>query len=79
MNDTYRVDPMDYINGFRIVLFWLDTFKDCSIHLSLDKMIAILADDHFLCIFLNDHDRIQIRISLWFVSRSPINNIPAMV
>ena len=36
-------------------------------------MVAILADDNLKCIFLNENDRIPIRISLKFVPRSPIN------
>ena len=46
---------------------------------SLDKMAAILADDIFKCIFLNETDRISIKISLKFVPRSPIDNKPALV
>ena len=38
---------------------------------------VILADDNFKCLFLND--RIPIRISLKYVTRSPINNEPALV
>ena len=48
-------------------------------HLSLDKMAAILADDNFKCIFLNENERIPIWISLKFVPRSPIHNKPALV
>ena len=48
-------------------------------HLILDKMAAILADDKFKCISLNQNDRILIRISLKFVPRSPIDNKPALV
>ena len=48
-------------------------------HLPLDKMAAILADDNFKCIFLNENDGILIRISLKFVPRSPIDNKPALV
>ena len=48
-------------------------------HLPLDKMATILADDIFKCIFLNENDRIPIRISLKFVPRSPIDNKPALV
>ena len=33
-------------------------------HLPLDKMAAILADDIFECIFLNENYRIPIQISL---------------
>ena len=36
-------------------------------------------DDIFNCIFLNENVRISIIISLKFVSRCPINNIPALV
>ena len=46
-------------------------------HLSLDKMAAILTDDIFKCIFLNENDRISIKISLKFVPRNPIK--PALV
>ena len=42
-------------------------------------MAAILADDNFKCISLNENDRIPIRISLKFVPRSPIDNKPALV
>ena len=42
-------------------------------------MAAVLADDNFKCIFLNQNDRIPIRISLKFVPRSPIDNKPALV
>ena len=43
-------------------------------HLRLDKMVAILADNNFKCIFLNQNDRMLIQISLKFVPRSPIDN-----
>ena len=42
-------------------------------------MAAILADDIFKCIFLNENDRNPIQISLKFVPRSPIDNKPALV
>ena len=42
-------------------------------------MAAILADDNFRCIFLNENDRIMIWISLKFVPGSPIGNKPALV
>ena len=48
-------------------------------HLPLDKMAAILADDIFNCIFLNENDKILIKISLKYVPRSPIDNKPALV
>ena len=37
------------------------------------------ADDIFKCIFLNEHVWIPIKISLKFVPKDPINNIPALV
>ena len=44
-------------------------------------MAAILADDNFKCIFLNERLRtlIQIQISLKFVPQGPIDNNPALV
>ena len=48
-------------------------------HLPLDKMAAILADDNLKCNFLDENNRIPIRISLKFVPMSPIDNKPALV
>ena len=48
-------------------------------HLPLDKMAAMLADDIFKRIFLNQNGRIPIQISLRFVPRSPIDNKPSLV
>ena len=42
-------------------------------------MAAILTDDIFKCIFLNENNRILIRISLKFVPRSPVDNKLALV
>ena len=42
-------------------------------------MAAILADDNFKCIYLNEIDRIPIQISLKLVLRSPIDNKAALV
>ena len=53
-----------------------------AVNSPLDKMAAILADgvdDTFKCVFLNENDRIPIRISLKFVPRSPNGNKPALV
>ena len=55
-----------------------DFSKGTLTHLPLDKMAAILTDDNFKCIFLNENDRIPVRISLKFVPRSLIDNKPAM-
>ena len=45
----------------------------------MDKMAAILADDNFKCIFLNENDIIPILISLKFLPRSPVDNKPLFV
>ena len=42
-------------------------------------MAAILADYIFKCIFLNENVWISGKISLKFVPKGPINNIPALV
>ena len=42
-------------------------------------MAAVLADDIFKCIFLNENDRIPIQISLKFVPKIPIDNKRALV
>ena len=38
-------------------------------------MAAILSDDIFKCIFLNEKVRILIQVSLKFVPKSPIDNM----
>ena len=48
-------------------------------NLSLRKMAAILADDNFRYIFLNENDRSAIWISPKFVPRSPYDTKPALV
>ena len=58
--------------------------QDCSnsstlTPLPLNKMAAILSDNIFKCIFLNENDRIPTPISLKFVPKSPIDNKPALV
>ena len=45
----------------------------------MDKMAAILADNIFKWIFLNENGRLQIQISLKFVPKSPIDNKWALV
>ena len=42
-------------------------------------MATFMADDNFKCIFLNENDRILIRISLKFVPRGLIYNKQALV
>ena len=42
-------------------------------------MGAIMADDIFKCIFVNEKFYILIKISLKFVPKAPINDNPALV
>ena len=61
-------------------IFYTELTYACVLtHLSLDKMAAILADDIFKGIFLNETDKIPIQISLKLVPRSPIDNKSALV
>ena len=48
-------------------------------HLPMDKMAAILADDIFWCIFVNEKICILIKISLKFVPKGPNDNNPELV
>ena len=48
-------------------------------HLPLDKMAAVLADDIYKCIFLNENVRIPIQISLKLVPRIPTENKASLV
>ena len=42
-------------------------------------MAAILADDIFKCIFLNENYKTLIQISLKFIPDCPVDNNPALV
>ena len=46
---------------------------------SPNKTAAILANDIFRCIFVNEKCYILIEISLKFVPKGPIDNNPALV
>ena len=48
-------------------------------HFPLDKMTALLADDIFNRIFLNENIRISIQFSLKVVPKDPIDNKSALV
>ena len=54
-------------------------FATISTHFPLDKKTAILADDIFKCIFLNEKIRILIQIYLKFVSGGLIDNSQALI
>ena len=45
----------------------------------MDKMVAILADDIFKCIFMNEKISILIPVSLKFLPKVPIDNKAALV
>ena len=66
-----------YIHHFENISWLIENIL--LTHLPLDKMAAILTDDIFKCIFLNENDRILIQISLQFVPRSSVDNNPALV
>ena len=62
------------------VITGLYTYTVCTHTIvPLDKMAAMLADDNFKCIFVDENERIPIQISLKFVPRSPIDNKTALV
>ena len=48
-------------------------------HWGWDKMAAFFPDGIFKCNFLNEDVQIAIKISMKFVPKGPINNIPALV
>ena len=53
--------------------------SECLTHLPLDKMAAILADNIFKRIFLNEKVRFLTKISLKFVLEGPIDDSPALL
>ena len=54
-------------------------YVDGLTDLPLDKMAVILADDIFICIFLNEKFRMLIKISLKFVPKGLIDNNQALL
>ena len=61
-------------------LLWLQTdLLTCLNTLRPRQNGRHFPDDNFKCIFLNENVQISIKISLKFVPRDPINNIPALV
>ena len=59
-------------NGVHFVSTWLTRW-------GRDKMDALSQTPFFKCIFVNENVWIPIKISLKFVSKGPINNIPPLV
>ena len=61
-------------------LFWVwSMFALLLKHIEAETNGRHFADDIFKCIFLNENVWIPIKLSLKFVPKGPINNIPAMV
>ena len=58
---------------------WLINPDDVVDTLRPRQNVRHFADDIFKCIFLNENVSIVIKISLKFVPKGPINNIPALV
>ena len=58
---------------------WRHLYMVFLTHWGRDKMAAVFGDDISKLIFLNKNECISIKISLKFVSRGSINNIPALV
>ena len=64
---------------WHIILSWEWKIDMKQGHWGRDKMDAFFADDIFKCIFFKENVWISITISLKFVPKGPINNIPALV
>ena len=72
--------PNDNANGVLsepIAIIIYDAMRLNSLRPRLNR--RPLADDIFKCIFFNENVWISIKISLKFVPKGPINNIPALV
>ena len=70
-------------NPVKLMSFW-SRLCWCPLHRDINTLRPRqngrhFADDIFKCIFLNEIAWIPIKISLKFVPRGPINNIPALV
>ena len=59
-----------HVEGYIFMVEW---------HVMMWSISAILTDDIFNCIFLNENDKIPIKISLKLVPGKPIDNKPASV
>ena len=65
---------MDFIHWLTV------SVQACTIlHIEADTKWTPFADDIFKCISLNENVWIPIKISMKFVPKGPINNIPALV
>ena len=62
-----------------LILYEMIPWPQCVNTLRQRQNGRLFADDTFKRIFLNENIRILIKISLKFVPKVPINNIPALV
>ena len=70
-----RNERTQYISTFREINSTLEGLTHCG----RDKMDAVLADDIFKCIFLNEIFEFLLNFLWSFVPKGPMNNIPALV
>ena len=85
---TMCLSPSHYLNtnsSIQCATYWNIMFMKHSTHeLNINTLRPRqngrrFLDDIFKCIFLNENIWISIKISLRFVLKGPINNIPALV
>ena len=69
---TFQENASENVPVFLLTPQWVDTLRP-------RQNGRHFADEAFKRIFLNEYVRISIKISLKFVARGPINNIPALV
>ena len=58
---------------------WNRCNRMCLSHWGGDEMADFFPDDIFKCIFLNEYVWISLKISLKFILKARINNIPALI
>ena len=68
-----------YVKVIRSLFIWVVTNHPCLNILGPGQNAHHFAEDISKCIFLNEFVWIPIKVSLKFVPKGPINNIPAMV
>ena len=75
VSNLIKLYSLKIISQIHLVVKWPGLFYNTSWQLSC----LFFPDDIFKCIFFNENVSILIRISLTFVPKAPINNIPALV
>ena len=83
--DTKKANILVFPHGQHFITFWRSWCDSTNQQRSILKTLRPkhngrhFTDDIFKCIFLNENMSIAIKISLKFVPKVPINNIPALV